>query len=222
MGVLVARPLGAAPAISGHGVDLSEYGQMLDDPEVHPSDVSLTPASRSYGYASTPLGRVLVVSAVGKLVGLHFDGHARTPAVAECGSGSDEILSLVGDQLDEYFRGSRTRFDLPVRLLGTPFQIEVWSALLDIPYGRTSTYAQVAVTIGRPRAARAVGAANGRNPISIVVPCHRLVGADGGLTGYGWGLDRKRKLLELEGAVPRRTGGSGAVGAPVRQATSGS
>jgi methylated-DNA-[protein]-cysteine S-methyltransferase len=157
---------------------------------------------RSYGYASTPLGRVLLVAAGGQLVGLAFAGHARTPGVPGHAAGSDMLLAAVREQLDEYFHGVRTRFELPVRLVGTAFQIEVWSALLDVPFGCTSTYGRVAERIGRPRAARAVGAANGRNPISIVVPCHRLVGADGGLTGYGWGLDRKRSLLALEGADP--------------------
>jgi methylated-DNA-[protein]-cysteine S-methyltransferase len=155
---------------------------------------------RSHGYASTPLGRVLILSDGGELVGLAFDGHTRTPGVRGRAAGSDGLLSATRVQLDEYFQGVRTRFDLPVRLEGTPFQVAVWSALLDLPYGTTSTYGQVAERIGRPRAARAVGAANGQNPVSIIVPCHRLVGADGGLTGYGWGVDRKRRLLELEGA----------------------
>jgi methylated-DNA-[protein]-cysteine S-methyltransferase len=175
---------------------------------------------RSYGSASTPLGRVLLVAEGGHLVGLAFDGCTRTPGIRGRAAGSDELLSAVSEQLDEYFQGVRTRFELPVRLVGTPFQIAVWSALLDVPYGRTSTYGQVAERIGRPRAARAVGAANGQNPISIVVPCHRLIGAEGGLTGYGWGLDRKRSLLELEGADPGR--GGPAAGSPkVRQVRAG-
>ena len=112
----------------------------------------------------------------------------------------------VTQQLDEYFRGVRTRFDLPLRLEGTPFQVAVWSALLEIPYGQTWSYSELAAWIGHPRAARAVGAANGQNPISIVIPCHRLIGRDGDLTGYGGGLDRKRSLLDLESAnpIPRR------------------
>lgn len=156
--------------------------------------------AESYGYAPTPLGRVLVITAGDELVGLHFDAHARTPEIGARASGSGGTLSVVAGQLDEYFRGVRTGFDLPLRLGGTPFQRQVWAALLDIPFGQTSTYAEVAARIGRPRAVRAVGAANAQNPISIVVPCHRLIGARGDLTGYGWGLDRKRSLLELEGA----------------------
>jgi methylated-DNA-[protein]-cysteine S-methyltransferase len=159
---------------------------------------------RTHGYAPTPLGRVLVVIAGGELTGLYFAGHTRTPGVDDSVAAGDETLSMVRSQLEEYFQGLRKCFDLPIRLQGTPFQVAVWSALLEIPFGRTSTYGHVAGSIGRPRAARAVGAANGRNPISIVVPCHRLLGTDGGLTGYGWGLDRKRRLLELEGANPAR------------------
>lgn len=163
----------------------------------------------SYGYAATPLGRVLVVSTDTELIGLYFDAHERTPEVPEGGASESAPLTAVTAQLDEYFRGERTAFDVPLRLDGTAFQRAVWSALLEIPYGSTSTYSEIATQLGNPRATRAVGAANGRNPISIVVPCHRLIGAGGGLTGYGWGLDRKRRLLELEGAVaPEVSSGS--------------
>ncbi len=155
----------------------------------------------SFGYAATPLGRVLVVSTDTELVGLYFDAHERTPEVQEAEAVDSVPLIAIAAQLDEYFRGERSTFDVPLRLDGTPFQRAVWSALLEIPYGTTWTYAQIAGQLGNPRATRAVGAANARNPISIVVPCHRLVGSGGGLTGYGWGLDRKRRLLELEGAI---------------------
>jgi methylated-DNA-[protein]-cysteine S-methyltransferase len=155
----------------------------------------------SFGYAATPLGRVLVVSTDTELVGLYFDAHEHTPEVHEAKAVDSAPLIAITAQLGEYFRGERTAFDVPLRLDGTPFQRAVWSALLEIPYGTTSTYAQIAGQLGNPRATRAVGAANARNPISIVVPCHRLVGSGGGLTGYGWGLDRKRRLLELEGAI---------------------
>jgi methylated-DNA-[protein]-cysteine S-methyltransferase len=159
---------------------------------------------RSFGYAPTPLGRVLVITAGEELTGLHFDGHARTPRVRGSPSASGPLLAAVTEQLAEYFQGSRTRFELRLRLDGTPFQVTVWSALLEIPYGHTSTYGALAAQIGRPLAARAVGAANGQNPISIVVPCHRLIGVAGDLTGYGGGIERKRSLLELEGADPGR------------------
>jgi methylated-DNA-[protein]-cysteine S-methyltransferase len=107
---------------------------------------------------------------------------------------------VAGAQLGEYFAGRRGGFDLPFELSGTPFQLEVWRALGEIPYGATSTYGELARRIGRPAAARAVGAANGSNPISIVVPCHRLVGATGALTGYSGGLESKGSLLALEAA----------------------
>lgn len=114
------------------------------------------------------------------------------------------VLERAATQLDEYFRGERTDFDLPLAPEGTTFQITVWQALRDIPYAETVSYGQLATRVGNPRASRAVGLANGRNPISIVVPCHRVIGADGSLTGYGGGLDRKRTLLDLE----RRTSGA--------------
>jgi methylated-DNA-[protein]-cysteine S-methyltransferase len=110
----------------------------------------------------------------------------------------DGAFAEVVDQLAEYFAGTRTAFDVPLRLDGTPFQREVWAALLTIPYGETRSYGQLAEQVGRPGAARAVGLANGHNPVGIIVPCHRVIGADGTLVGYGGGLPRKRALLELE------------------------
>ncbi len=196
-------------------MDLSEYGQIpqLDGGQACP--VHDAPPLRSFDSVATPLGPVLVVFSGDELAGLYFDGHARTPARSGRHGGPAVPLRELTDQLDEYFRGGRTRFDLALRLEGTPFQIAVWSALIEVPFGKTSTYSQLADRVGRPRAARAVGAANGQNPISIVVPCHRLIGASGHLTGYGWGLDRKRSLLELEGAI-------GAEAQPVRRARAGS
>jgi methylated-DNA-[protein]-cysteine S-methyltransferase len=105
------------------------------------------------------------------------------------------------DQLNQYFAGERTEFDLELDMRGTQFQKDVWNALLTIPYGETRSYGEIARQIGRPDRARAVGAANGSNPISIIVPCHRVIGADGSLTGYGGGLDRKRFLLDHEAGV---------------------
>jgi O-6-methylguanine DNA methyltransferase len=107
-------------------------------------------------------------------------------------------LRAAAEQLDQYFAGARRRFDLPLDLPGTPFQQRVWQALSEIPFGETLSYGQLAARIGKPGAARAVGLANNRNPISIIVPCHRVIGADGSLTGYGGGLDRKRWLLAHE------------------------
>jgi O-6-methylguanine DNA methyltransferase len=112
--------------------------------------------------------------------------------------GTHPTLEAAAEQLAAYFAGERRAFDLPLDLLGTPFQRAVWSTLLRIPYGDTWSYGQVAAAVGRPRAARAVGQATGANPLAIVVPCHRVVGHDGSLTGYGSGLHRKQTLLELE------------------------
>jgi methylated-DNA-[protein]-cysteine S-methyltransferase len=111
---------------------------------------------------------------------------------------NDRALSDVVDQLEAYFAGERSEFDLDLKLAGSEFQRRVWRALLTIPYGETRSYGQIAEQIGAPGAARAVGLANGRNPIAIVVPCHRVIGASGSLTGYGGGLDRKRWLLDME------------------------
>jgi methylated-DNA-[protein]-cysteine S-methyltransferase len=116
---------------------------------------------------------------------------------------SHPLLDTLAAQLDEYFAGERQAFDLPLAPEGTDFQRTVWHALAGIPFGETISYAQLASRIGSPNAMRAVGAANGRNPIPIVLPCHRVIGADGSLTGFGGGLPTKRFLLELEGALPR-------------------
>jgi O-6-methylguanine DNA methyltransferase len=114
---------------------------------------------------------------------------------------SREAMQAYVNQLEEYFSGARRRFDFPLDLRGTDFQIACWQALLAIPYGETRSYADIARAVGKPNAFRAVGMANNRNPIAIVVPCHRVIASDGGLCGYGGGLDVKRKLLELEGAL---------------------
>ena len=113
----------------------------------------------------------------------------------------DALAETVFSQLDEYFAGTRTAFDFPCAPQGTPFQQKVWAALREIPYGETRSYKQIAEAIGKPKACRAVGMANNRNPIIIVIPCHRVIGADGSLTGYGGGLEMKRALLDLESAA---------------------
>jgi methylated-DNA-[protein]-cysteine S-methyltransferase len=116
---------------------------------------------------------------------------------------ADEPFAALRAQLAEYFAGARTTFDLPLALAGSPFQLRVWRALQDIPYGATTRYGALARRIGVPSAARAIGVANGQNPVCVIVPCHRVIGADGSLTGYGGGLERKRLLLDLEaGALP--------------------
>ena len=113
----------------------------------------------------------------------------------------DELLDDAREQLEQYFRGERREFDLPLKLDGNSFELSVWSALREIPYGETVSYGHIARSLGHPDAPRAVGAANGRNPVAIIVPCHRVIGADGSLTGYGGGLERKRFLLDLEAGV---------------------
>jgi methylated-DNA-[protein]-cysteine S-methyltransferase len=131
----------------------------------------------------------------GRLTGLQFA--SPDPAPDALGR-PDKTLDAACRQLDAYFAGQRVGFSLPLELDGTPFQRRVWSALQDIPYGETRSYSQLAQAIGGPCAVRAVGAANGRNPIAIIVPCHRVVGATGALVGFGGGLDRKKFLLNLE------------------------
>lgn len=116
----------------------------------------------------------------------------------EDGADGSAVLVRAQRQLEEYFRGERTRFDLPLQPKGTPFQLAVWQALTEIPYGETASYGDVARAVGRPKAFRAVGMANHCNPIPIIVPCHRVIGSDGRLTGYAGGLEIKRALLELE------------------------
>ncbi len=143
----------------------------------------------------SPLGPLTLLGRRGLLTGLRFPGKGGPLEEA------DRRPGLFGDateQLDEYFDGRRRQFDLTLDLAGTPFQQRVWNALRAIPYGTTRTYTEVGQAVDRPDRVRAVGAAVGRTPIPIIVPCHRVIGADGALTGYGGGLQRKRALLDLE------------------------
>jgi methylated-DNA-[protein]-cysteine S-methyltransferase len=144
----------------------------------------------------SPVGPLTLHSNGAALTGLEFENPRY--ALQSSPTGADRILDAARRQLDQYFAGKLHVFDLPLAALGTPFQRRVWAALLNIPYGLTRSYSQQAAAIGNPKAVRAVGLANGRNPISIVVPCHRVIGASGALTGYGGGTDRKRQLLDLE------------------------
>jgi methylated-DNA-[protein]-cysteine S-methyltransferase len=146
------------------------------------------------------IGPLLLVSNGEALTGLYMESHTYGPAVNPTWIEAERWFRPAREQLDAYFNGSLTRFDVPIAPRGTAFQEAVWKVLMTIPYGETSTYADVAKRIGRPDAVRAVGAANGRNPISIIVPCHRVVGSGGSLVGYAGGLDRKRRLLDLERA----------------------
>jgi methylated-DNA-[protein]-cysteine S-methyltransferase len=153
-----------------------------------------------YAYVESPIGELLLAGDEHALHALHFAGSKPEPAWEH----NPAALAEPARQLREYFAGERTAFDLELEMAGTPFQRAVWDRLKAIPYGETTTYGEIANALGRPDRARAVGAANGRNPIAIIVPCHRVIGADGSLVGFGGGLDRKKALLALEHALPER------------------
>lgn len=153
----------------------------------------------------TELGPILLTSDGAHLTGLYLEVSEAIEARLRKAFGVDptpaddlEVFSRAAAQLGEYFAGERTEFDIPLAAQGTEFQRAVWRALTEIPYGKTAGYGQLAANLGRPNSARAVGAANGKNPISIIVPCHRVIGADGSMTGYAWGEANKRHLLTLE------------------------
>lgn len=147
----------------------------------------------------TPLGPVCIARTASGLAGLWFEGQKHHPGALRAPQQPDDpLLRKAAVQLRRYFAGDTRAFDLPLDLQGTAFQRAVWEALLRIPAGRTCSYGELARAIGRPRAVRAVGAAVGRNPASLVVPCHRVLGQDGSLTGYAGGVQRKQSLLQLE------------------------
>ena len=149
-----------------------------------------------YSTLTTPIGELMLTADDdGALTAVHLPNRHPDPVGWER---DDEHLADARRQLTEYFAGERTTFDLPLRPAGAPFQLRVWEALLRIPYGETASYGELARELGHPTAARAVGAANGRNPLAIVVPCHRVIGSNGSLTGYAGGLECKRALLDLE------------------------
>jgi methylated-DNA-[protein]-cysteine S-methyltransferase len=150
---------------------------------------------------STPVGRLRLAGDESGLRSISFQNRFRPAAPAESPLRSEEPFRDAIAQLEAYFAGALRRFDLPLAPEGTAFQREVWSALTAIPYGETVSYGELARRLGRPAASRAVGAANGQNPIPIVIPCHRVIGADGSLTGFGGGLAIKRRLLDLEAGV---------------------
>jgi methylated-DNA-[protein]-cysteine S-methyltransferase len=156
--------------------------------------------ARLYEKMSSPIGMLIVVSDGAALTGLYLDGARHAPEVARTWRRDRESTRAAIDQLEQYFAGERTHFDLALAPQGTPFQQRVWNALREIAYGTTTSYRELARSIGAPDAVRAVGAANGRNPLSLIVPCHRVVGSDGSLTGYAGGLSRKRWLLDHETA----------------------
>jgi methylated-DNA-[protein]-cysteine S-methyltransferase len=152
----------------------------------------------------SPIGTLTLVNTDGVLSGIYMPEHLRGPKLDSLGPRTLSGFEIVRSQLAEYFALQRRAFAFPIALNGTAFQQSVWRLLRDIPYGETRSYRQLAHAIGNCAAVRAVGLANGRNPISIVIPCHRVIGTGGGLTGYAGGLDRKRLLLEMEGAPLRQ------------------
>jgi methylated-DNA-[protein]-cysteine S-methyltransferase len=154
-----------------------------------------------YTTMDSPIGELLLLGDGDSLHGLYMQAGKNPIRINPQWIRDDEAFAEIRDQLEEYFAGERTTFDIPMRLEGTAFQRTVWHELTQIPYGETISYGELAKRIGRPDRARAVGTANGQNPIAVIVPCHRVIGANGKLVGYGGGLDNKRRLLELESGV---------------------
>jgi methylated-DNA-[protein]-cysteine S-methyltransferase len=150
----------------------------------------------------SPLGELTLVADGANLVGVYFPHHWYRPDPATFGPRDDRGFADAARQLGEYLAGDRTEFDLPVRADGDEFQRAVWASIAAVPYGTTTTYGDLARDLGDPSLARDVGAATGRNPLALVVPCHRVVGKSGSLTGYAGGLRRKRFLLDLEAGAP--------------------
>ena len=151
-----------------------------------------------YSFLDSPIGPLLLAGADGGLRIIGFSSGPKAQAPHRDWVRRDSRFNAAKRQLKEYFEGVRRTFDLELAPVGTPFQLRVWRALSDIPYGKTSSYGEIAAAIGNPRAAMAVGGANGSNPLPVVVPCHRVIGSDGSLTGFGGGLAAKRFLLDLE------------------------
>ncbi|HLX21723.1 MAG TPA: methylated-DNA--[protein]-cysteine S-methyltransferase [Usitatibacter sp.] len=156
-----------------------------------------------YARIPTPAGTLFAASTEGAITGIYFENQQYFPEITAKWQedANDPVLRECARQIDEYFDGKRTEFDLPLAPAGTDFQQRVWNEIARIPYGKTITYAELARRAGAEGSARAAGAATGRNPITLVVPCHRVVGSDGSLTGYAGGLPRKTRLLEIEGVL---------------------
>ncbi|GGW93667.1 methylated-DNA--[protein]-cysteine S-methyltransferase [Streptomyces lomondensis] len=153
---------------------------------------------KQHTVTDSPYGPLTLVADDGVLCGLYMTEQRHRPPEETFGPRDDTLFAEAEEQLKAYFAGELKEFTVELRLNGTPFQRAVWDRLRRIPYGETRTYGELADALGTPTASRAVGLANGRNPVGIIVPCHRVIGANGGLTGYGGGLDRKRRLLDFE------------------------
>lgn len=158
----------------------------------------------TYGIVESPVGALLLTSDGSGLTGLYPHTHRSPPIMSAMWRRNDAFFTGVRDQLEAYFDGRLTRFEVSLAPEGTPFQRRVWEALVEIPYGTTVTYGELAARLGKPSGSRAVGLANGKNPISLIVPCHRVVGANGKLTGYAGGLEMKRWLLDHEAGIAQR------------------
>ncbi len=190
----VPRERGLSGCVGTEGAGVGHGGGMA------PATTSST-TTIHFTSVESPIGPLLLVGRDGVLTGLYCGSHDKCPAPDPSWVEDPAPFAAVAAQLEEYFAGTRTDFDVPIDLEGTPFQREVWRALQEIPHGETTSYGELARRIGRPAAVRAVGAANGRNPVSIIVPCHRVIGSDGKLVGYGWGVERKVWLLDHERGV---------------------
>jgi methylated-DNA-[protein]-cysteine S-methyltransferase len=170
--------------------------------------VAASPNTTIITSMDSPIGELTLTAVGGSLTGVHMNEQRHTPKLPAGCERDDAGLAHAVEQLQAYFAGELTDFDLPMVMRGTDFQRTVWAELCEIPYGETISYGELARRVGNPKASRAVGLANGRNPLAIVVPCHRVIGADGSLTGYGGGLERKVWLLEHEGSYrPAETRG---------------
>ncbi|MGH3862792.1 methylated-DNA--[protein]-cysteine S-methyltransferase [Actinokineospora sp.] len=154
--------------------------------------------TRSHAVVDSPVGTLTLVATDGVLSGLYMEQQRHRPPEETFGERDADPFGEAITQLGEYFAGDRTRFDLPMAMAGTEFQRRVWTQLCEIPYGETVSYGELAARLGKPSASRAVGLANGKNPIGLIVPCHRVIGSTGDLIGYGGGLPRKRFLLDFE------------------------
>lgn len=153
---------------------------------------------RQYCYYQSPIGKLLLIGSEGLLEELHFPNTVEQIQIPKDWQNDETCFIDILQQLAEYFAGNRKKFDLQIAPKGTAFQKRVWQELQKIPFGQTASYGEIAKRVGNSKASRAVGMANGKNPIPIIVPCHRVIGKDGSLTGFGGGLDVKRQLLQLE------------------------
>lgn len=168
---------------------------------------SVNPAAKQHTVVDSPYGPLTLVATGGLLSGLYMTEQRHRPPDETFGEPDPRPFGQVREELAAYFDGALTEFTVQLHLAGTPFQRSVWEQLRQIPYGETRSYGDLADRLGRPGASRAVGLANGKNPVGIIVPCHRVIGSTGSLTGYGGGLDRKQRLLAFEsgGAAPGST-----------------